>query len=133
MWLAPTAAHCSTTGRTRSNAPSTRPAANSTASSINPSAEPQITHEALGRDLFGSPKAGWDGDLGGRACCFVRAIRPDRSPRVADHGQAPDPTFLGVDSAGSAVAIKSGVHRGAIIRSNGHKQLQRSNAFTSIC
>src|SRR5271165_964193 len=40
MWLEPTAAHCSTTGRTRSNAPSIRPAANSTASSINPSAEP---------------------------------------------------------------------------------------------
>src|SRR5271157_4625290 len=50
MWLEPTAAHCSTTGRTRSNAPSIRPAANSTASSINPSAEPQITHESLGRD-----------------------------------------------------------------------------------
>src|SRR5271157_3887832 len=40
MWLEPTAAHRSTTGRTRSNAPSIRPAANSTASSINPSAEP---------------------------------------------------------------------------------------------
>src|SRR5271165_2722548 len=40
MWLEPTAAHCSTTGQTRSNAPSIRPAANSTASSINPSAEP---------------------------------------------------------------------------------------------
>src|SRR5271157_4886482 len=52
MWLEPTAAHCSTTGRTRSNAPSIRPAANSTASSINPSAEPQITHESLGRDLL---------------------------------------------------------------------------------
>src|SRR5208283_2655907 len=51
MWLEPTAAHCSTTGRTRSNAPSIRPAANSTASSINPSAKPQITHESLGRDV----------------------------------------------------------------------------------
>src|SRR5271166_863433 len=40
MWLEPTAAHCSTTARKRSNAPSIRPAANSTASSINPSAEP---------------------------------------------------------------------------------------------
>src|SRR5271157_1551013 len=49
MWLEPTAAHCSTTGRTRSNAPSIRPAANSTASSINPSAKPQITHKSLGR------------------------------------------------------------------------------------
>src|SRR5271165_2802205 len=50
MWLEPTAAHCSTTDRKRSNAPSIRPAANSTVSSINPSAKPQITHESLGRD-----------------------------------------------------------------------------------
>ena len=51
MWLEPTAAHCPTTGRTRSNAPSIRPAANSTASSVNPSAKPQITHKSLGRGI----------------------------------------------------------------------------------
>src|SRR5271157_126770 len=51
MWLEPTAAHCSTTDRKRSNAPSIRPAANSTASSINPSAKPQITHKSLGRGI----------------------------------------------------------------------------------
>src|SRR5664280_1394105 len=39
----------STTARKRSNAPSIPPAANSTASSINPSAEPQNTHESFGR------------------------------------------------------------------------------------
>src|ERR1700730_5947832 len=40
MWLVPTAAHCATTARKRSNAPSIRPAANSTASSVNLSPEP---------------------------------------------------------------------------------------------
>src|SRR5271157_2947986 len=59
--LEPTAAHCSTTGRTRSNAPSIRPAANSTASSVNPSAKPQITHKSLGR-----------GEVLGQCRCLIK-------------------------------------------------------------